>query len=417
MNRAEMEAFIKEYLEGVRKAKKQLEDFEPEIQRLHNKAIKIQENLDKILPTTQEHANTITRSLNEILPATQGHANTITQSLDKLLPTAQTHAGKIKNLIDNEAANIKEHTKKTKTSISDQLKEASPLISEIKKYHSSLLTDTKDKNGKIVPSIKTSIEDYIKDQRGEFNKIHGDLGSVFTQLRNDLEAEIRSLLPEAGAAGLSSAYFEAKTRYGAVPYKKLTDNNTADETTWAIPNSVWRFIGTNIKGVVFYTLFILPLIVIIYLMVNNSIGGLNDLIKDDGTLNPNALLRRFFISSPFAMLSWFGWGSIRLNRRLYEEYNHKQRVMQLYHSFKKEVEVEGTDKQKQELLTIMLNNVGDKPSIAVHSGKEQNEKISFFGGMMVITRPIKKLSDNDSDPDDTDDTPEPTPVANKKPKK
>ena len=351
--------------------------------------------LDKIAPATQTHANGVIGNLDKIALATQTHANGVIGTLDKIPPTTQTHANEVIGTLNDIIPTTQAHASGVIGTLNDIIpatqEHADNLKKHIESYHNELLIDGKDDEGNPVNSIKTENENYIKDQKGNFN-----------QLRKDLEKEIRSLLPEAGAAGLASAYFEAKTRYGAVPYKKLTDDKTADETTWYIPNALWQFIGTNIKGVVFYTLFILPLIVIIYLMVSNNIEGLNDLISEDGKLNSNALLRRFFISSPFAMLSWFGWGSIRLNRRLYEEYNHKQRVMQLYHSFKKEVEVEGTDKQKQELLTIMLNNVGDKPSIAVHSGKEQNEKISFFGGMMVITRPIKKISDTNTDTDEND---------------
>ncbi len=70
------------------------------------------------------------------------------------------------------------------------------------------------------------------------------------------------------------------------------------------------------------------------------------------------------LSLPLAAISAFGWSSIRLYRRLYEEYNHKQRVMQLYHSFKDEIG--DSEEHKNALLAIMLSAVGDKPSLAMH---------------------------------------------------
>ncbi len=373
------------------------------VQTNMNEAI---QSISGILPPVQTHANEIVESISGTLPPVQTRANEVIESISGTLPPVQTRASEVIESINGILTTVQEHA----NGIMGHLDEIIPvtqehvdnLTKEIKSYHKKLLIDEKDDEGNPVNSIKTENENYIKDQKGNFN-----------QLRKDLEEEIRALLPEAGAAGLSSAYFEAKTRYGAVPYKrptdeekidekntdkktddkKNTDKKTDDETTLCIPNAFWHFIGTNTKGVMFYTLFILPLAVIIYLMVSNNITGLIDIVNKDGTLNFNALLRRFFISSPFAMLSWFGWGSIRLNRRLYEEYNHKQRVMQLYHSFKKEIGEHGTEEQKQELLDIMLKNVADKPSLAVHSGKKKYEQISLFKGWFILARGSEKLSE------------------------
>lgn len=59
--------------------------------------------------------------------------------------------------------------------------------------------------------------------------------------------------------------------------------------------------------------------------------------------NMDFWLFRSSLSIPMAAISLFGWSSIRLYRRLYEEYNHKQRVMQLYHSFKEQIDENGTE--------------------------------------------------------------------------
>ncbi len=357
MQRKDIIAFLVEHFSSLRDAKKQLETFKSDVENL-----KI--NAKKTIDAETDAIERLGKSGQRVI-------NDKTQDTREL-------ANKKQNLIDKELQNTKLHTQKTKKLIDEQLDEINHLLENIKKYHDDLLTDRKDEEGKIVPSIKTSIDEYIKEQRGEFIK-----------LRKNLEDEIRSLLPEAGAAGLSSAYFEAKKRYGTVPDKKNS-------------GVFW-----------FYFLFIAPLIVIIFLMVfGNSLGLGEFIIKGD--FKYNALWNRFFISSPFAMLSWFGWGSIRLNRRLYEEYNHKQRVMQLYHSFDGEIEEYGRKDQKQKLLDIMLQNVADKPSLAVHSGKEQTEQMSFFRGLFVLTKRVTKLPDSDSN---MSDTPEPTPAVNKKPKK
>ena len=377
MTKKEMNDFLTKHFGSLRKAKKQLETFESEVKKLKTDARKeIKDETDLI----KKHIKSEKKVVSD---KTQ---NTRTFAVNK------------QRLIEKELTNTKDYTKKTKKLTDEQLKEINILLAKIKKYHDDLLTDKKDREGNIVPSIKTKMVEYIKDQRGDFN-----------QLRKDLKKEIHDLLPEAGAAGLASAYFEAKTRYGAVPYKnptdeekvdeknadkKTDDEKNSDETTFSRPNAFWHFIGTNIKGIMFYTLFIAPLGFIVYFILFGDLK-LGEFIVDE-KFNYNALWNRFFISSPFATLSWFGWSSIRLNRRLYEEYNHKQRVMQLYHSFKKEVGLHGTEEQREKLLDIMLKNVGDKPSLAVHSGKEQTEQMSFFRGLFVLTKRVTKLPDPES---------------------
>ena len=107
-------------------------------------------------------------------------------------------------------------------------------------------------------------------------------------------------------------------------------------------------------------MFIVPLTFMVYLLF--------DLFHDikSADIDEKVILFRALITLPLAAISLFGWSSIRLSRRLYEEYNHKQRVMQLYHSFKDEVEGHGTEEHKQALLSIMLKAVDDKPSLAMH---------------------------------------------------
>jgi bifunctional ADP-heptose synthase (sugar kinase/adenylyltransferase) len=62
-------------------------------------------------------------------------------------------------------------------------------------------------------------------------------------------------------------------------------------------------------------------------------------------------------------ISSFGLWSIRLNRRLYEEYNYKQRVMQLYDGFSRVVDEDGSEEQKEALIDVMIDAVKEKPSL------------------------------------------------------
>ncbi len=346
MTSKEMRKFLIDSFGSVRKATNQLKTFESKIQTLKTKA--------------EEAISAEMLAISRNINAEKGSINSKAQITRELAITNQ-------GLISEELKNTKKLAQDTKVLVDERLNKANDLLSKIEEYHGILLTDTTDENGDDVLSIKTEMANYIKDQQEQF-----------ATLRTDLKKEIRDLLPEAGAASLSGAYFEAKKRYGSVPDKKN------DGEFW------------------FYVLFIAPLVVIIILMVFGGNLKLGVFIDNDGTLNPNAILNRFFISSPFAMMSWFGWGSIRLNRRLYEEYNHKQRVMELYHSFNREFKGDRGKEQKQKLLDIMLENVADKPSLAVHSGKKKIKKISLLWGMFVLTKGSENLSNADSDTDEND---------------
>lgn len=182
-----------------------------------------------------------------------------------------------------------------------------------------------------------------------------------TELKKRLEQDIRSLLPEAGAAGLASTFFEAKSKYAITSIEPKADTISMRRFLKA-----WHYFISALTPLFFYAMFILPLLGIVFIFY--------DVIKIIGTaappadgsihVDPTMLLFRFMLSLPLAAISAFGWSSIRLYRRLYEEYNHKQRVMQLYHSFKDEIG--DSEEHKNALLAIMLSAVGDKPSLAMH---------------------------------------------------
>jgi hypothetical protein len=102
---------------------------------------------------------------------------------------------------------------------------------------------------------------------------------------------------------------------------------------------------------------------------------------------------RVLIAIPLATISAFGFASLALYRRLYEEYNHKQRVMELYGSFRKEIGENGTAEQKTQLLTIMLDAVADKsylatgPSVSKVNGEvltKVNDIVTLLNGLIKI---------------------------------
>jgi hypothetical protein len=258
-----------------------------------------------------------------------------------------------------------------------QLKKLQPEIDAIHKHHEAitkihenLMEDTKDQEGNVTAECPVSaIQSLQKKISDEFDGIKSDRkmsANQLEELKVALEAEIRSLLPGAGAARLAHAYFDAKARYGSTPFRPNAKANDLFNVLTSVQHSL-----KNLSFLFYYALFIAPLIVIYWTF--------KDIVIQDLTLG--ILLFRVLISTPMAIVSWFGFSSIRLNRRLYEEYNHKQRVMELFYSFEGIIAKDGKEDQKQKLLEIMLKVVDHRPSLIMANYDKGADGIfsRFFG--------------------------------------
>ncbi|HWY16488.1 MAG TPA: hypothetical protein VNX86_15240 [Rhizomicrobium sp.] len=183
-----------------------------------------------------------------------------------------------------------------------------------------------------------------------------ELDKKFDILHKTLQDKILSLLPSAGAAGLSSTYYDAKSRYA--PTSFAGKPGAVVGSGWR--NRIRRLFGYNPSSVVatitFYTMFLVPLAYIVW----ESFKLLHKMEDSHFQIDFKMLAVRLLIVVPLATISTFGFASLRLYRKLFEEYNHKQRVMELYQSFKQEVDAAGSDEQKKALLTIMLDSVASK---------------------------------------------------------
>ncbi len=220
-------------------------------------------------------------------------------------------------------------------------KELGKLVTRINEYYTDLFKGKKDETGKQVLPIKTGIDQYVKDTK----------------------AKIDPLLSMAGAVKFGKNYFEAKKRYGGLSFHEMTGG------FW---KNFIHLMTTGFKILIFHALFILPLVAIVW-MFYLVIGDLSN-YADSSSFVYNALLLRIFIAGPLTAISWFGLYSIRINRQLYEEYNHKQRVMELYYSFDNEIKNQGTEEQASKLLDIMMETVNNKPSLDLKNDRNQKKK-------------------------------------------
>lgn len=328
-----------------------------------------------------DRLQTLQIKVDEIQTAT----NTQKTEIDRLLEEIQTAETAFTELRDN--------TQEISDDLEEKQADAKDKYDEIDGLHDRLLVDDKDDQGKVtgectktrIDNLETKIEDLLADLSKDRTSAQVELAALkeqltedFAELKKTLKEDIHKLLPEAGAAGLSSAYFESKSVYGPVP---CASKDKADRRI--------HFIKGALHPLFNYFMLIAPLAIMSWLFF--------DLFKDikiepssgsSSALEGQIILLRVLIATPLGFISWFGWSSISLSRRLYEEYNHKQRVMQLYRSFTEEIDKAGTHEQKQALLSIMLKTVADKPALVMKSYEMSENKMRI----PFISKPEKKTA-------------------------
>jgi hypothetical protein len=173
-------------------------------------------------------------------------------------------------------------------------------------YKQDLLDDKKDEKGNYIPSIKTKIATIYTETEDKFSEIaqyHNNLQNNFTALEKILTDRIETLLPGAGAAGLASAYFEAKSRYGTVPFSSQVKNPRV-----RFAHHCWHSISGAVRHSINHILFIGPLIAIVWLFVDmvDQNGGVKNALDDLKEISPSAIIFRLLLSAPLGLITWFG---------------------------------------------------------------------------------------------------------------
>ena len=354
---------------------------------------------------------TVVEEVNALKSTAEQNRNSVQGAVDTIEQTRQNFEG-----LRNTAQTQHDDLNAKHGEVAAKINEIKKAYEDVERQRKVLLDDHTDDQGNTIKSvfnqvneaynsIKNQLEEtkresdlirqeIAKHQKSSLDNINvfiTDQGKIVSEfvdknrveidsLKNELENKILSLLPTAGAAGLASTYFDAKSRYAPTPLKLNNESNYK----WM--RHIFHFIKGYAGLLIPYIIFLAPLAGIVYIF-----WSLLDKIKPED-IHFEILIFRSLISLPLITISLFGWSSIRLNRRLYEEYNHKERVMQLYHSFKSEVAQHGNEEHTKMLLEIMLKAVGDKPSLAMHRYD------GGFGGIAprnLIENLINKKSGNE----------------------
>lgn len=263
------------------------------------------------------------------------------------------------------------------------------MCENIENAHTQVLKAPDDDSKSKLDEIKTAWDE-ITAARGEIiggeESSHNGLKGQIKEHKKDFERltkQIEALLPRGAAAGLAHAFYDAKRDYRfswQLPNPEIEKKWWHTGSRWLMNALNWLK-NTMLSGF-YYALFLVPLALAVALisvpfiefeiipyilsLLTSQTTNIHDFEFNNATKGSTDLLLmilgRGAISTPLFFISLFGYQSIRNRQKLFEEYNHKQRVMQLYDGFKEELEESGVDAElRSGLLSTMLDVIARRP--------------------------------------------------------
>lgn len=191
------------------------------------------------------------------------------------------------------------------------------------------------------------------------DRVEGEIKTFITNTKVDIEtksADISSLLSDAIVGTLAQGYLESMQIYGSVGFKKFPGFNK-DLITFIL-----KWMSNVSINILNYGLFVIPLVSIGIIFIEPQF--IKDILRIQ-TLGGSTLIGSQYIfykisvSLPLLWVSWFGERNISQRRRLFEEYNHKLRVIQMYILFiskERSYELSKISELEDALLEIIKRN-------------------------------------------------------------
>ncbi len=234
------------------------------------------------------------------------------------------------------------HTKlKSEDGIETEVKEAYKLIVD---KHAELFNAPKGQKSKIddleesigmIDTFHKNLEKKLKPELEEQKKFLEELTTDIKQK----QGEVGSLLSNATVRTLAQGYMESMQEYSqknSIPLEKVSlDKMLLLNILKNMYAMTFNHVLRHGKSFFNYLVFILPLIVICLIFIES------DLFKDFLQINRDGvtfsgtefMFYKTMLSLPLLWVAWFGQRNISQRRRLFEEYNHKLRVVQMYMLF------------------------------------------------------------------------------------
>lgn len=265
---------------------------------------------------------------------------------------------------------------------------------DISAKHKELFLPSKGKTTSKINELETNItkiQEYKKDFEENVNPDIKKRQQEIEDISKDIQvkqSEVNSLLTGATANSLTEAYSESKYEYSSK--KPRTD---AIKWHGKISNFFYNTLGRHGVATLNYLLFILPLLGILFIFSNpNAAKEIANNFEASGMhASPIEILySKTIVSLPLLWVAWFGQRNISQRKRLFEEYNHKLRVVQMYILFNTNQTYKLNGATPKELDNILLNAIGNNP--AEHLGKGETY-IDKADALMSGSKRKKKTSD------------------------
>ena len=179
-------------------------------------------------------------------------------------------------------------------------------LDDLKNVHHDVMGVVNDE-GEIVGGLKNEYANFTKSLRDYDTSQR----SVHSELRNQIEG----LLPGATSAGLGSAFKEQRERY-ADPIKRF--------------------------GLIFYTAIgLLFLVGLSTFVTYDSVNKLDFGLPQSLSALIASSVSRSIVAIPLVWLAYFATKRRNENKRLEEEYAHKETIARAYFNFRQQIEVLG----------------------------------------------------------------------------
>lgn len=182
-----------------------------------------------------------------------------------------------------------------------------------------------EKNIKKIEIFKNKVDKEIVPEIEQTRKYLGDVKiDIDTKL-----ADVGALLSDATAKTLAEGYMESKCEYSKLKPKKYEKGKILKNISIFFFNNTIRQLGTLLD----YAMFIIPLVFVSLIFINEKTAEI--VLKSLATAgtSPTAaelIYVKTIISIPLIWIAWYGQRNISQRKRLFEEYNHKLRAVQMY---------------------------------------------------------------------------------------
>lgn len=250
--------------------------------------------------------------------------------------------------------------------------ETNRIYDEITSKHKELFLPGKGKTTSKIKELENNIVKAEKHQKNFEETVNPAVASKLKELDDitiDIatkQNELGALLSDATAKTLADGYSESKHEYSSRKARECSGKWYSVVSTFTYNN-----IGRHGSSILNYILFIAPLAGVSLIFASPQVTQIimhNLSSNSINTSNLEVLYAKSIISLPLLWIAWFGQRNISHRKRLFEEYNHKLRVVQMYILFN-----EGSKTYKlaadnvKRLESVLIEAIGNNP--AEHLGR------------------------------------------------